>query len=87
MHSKETLIPPNLIDASKVVFDIVYSPGGTPLIRDAKEAGATVIDGVNMLVHQGAASFRIWFAREPPISLMEKVVRSTLSDEGMLSAP
>lgn len=47
-----------------VVYDIVYKPLNTPLLQAAKERGLTTVDGLGMLVHQGAAAFKIWFGRE-----------------------
>jgi len=44
------------------VFDIIYNPLPTRLLREAKAAGAKTIDGLEMLVRQGAASFEIWTA-------------------------
>jgi len=51
----------------------------TKLLREAKRAGVKkIVDGVKMLVYQGAASFRIWTKMEPPVEVMEKVVRDAL---------
>jgi len=50
------------------------------LLREAKKAGVqTIIEGVKMLVYQGAASFRIWTGMEPPVEIMEAAVRKALS--------
>jgi len=63
-----------------VVFDIVYNPAETKLLREAKKAGVqTIIEGVKMLVYQGAASFRIWTGMKPPVEVMESAVRKALS--------
>jgi shikimate dehydrogenase len=81
MHPKEdaTLVTADLMHSDLVVFDIVYNPMETKLLREAKKAGVnTIIDGVKMLVYQGAASFNIWTGREPPVETMEKAVRDAL---------
>jgi shikimate dehydrogenase len=44
-----------------VVYDIVYKPLETSLLRQARGRGLRVVDGLGMLVHQGAAAFKIWF--------------------------
>lgn len=44
-----------------VVYDIVYKPLNTDLLRAAKNRGLRTVDGLGMLVHQGAAAFKIWF--------------------------
>lgn len=46
------------------VYDIVYTPAETRLLREAKQQGCKVLNGEGMLVHQGAASFRLWFPQE-----------------------
>ncbi len=84
MHPKvdAALVTADLMHPELVVFDIVYNPMETKLLREAKKAGVkTIIDGVMMLVYQGAASFKIWTNREPPIEVMEKAVRAALSRE------
>jgi shikimate dehydrogenase len=58
------------IRAGQIVVDLVYVPGGTELGRVAKAQGAEVIDGLEVLVHQGAAALRIWTGLEPPIEVM-----------------
>ena len=81
MHPNEdaTLVSADMMHPDLVVFDIVYNPMETKLLREAKRAGVKKrVDGVKMLVYQGAASFRIWTKKEPPIEVMEKVVRDAL---------
>ena len=79
-HEDATLVNANLMHPDLVVFDIVYNPVETKLLREAKRAGVKkIVDGVKMLVYQGAASFRIWTKGEPPIKVMEKAVRGALS--------
>ncbi|MCD5409771.1 MAG: shikimate dehydrogenase [Methanocellales archaeon] len=80
MHpdTNKTLVTADQMRPDLVVFDIVYNPVKTRLLREAKKAGALAIDGVNMLVHQGAESFRIWTGVEAPIDIMEDAVRCAL---------
>ena len=58
-----------------VVVDMVYGPYPTPLVRLANEQGASVADGLEVLVHQGAASLRIWTGLEPPVETMRRAAR------------
>ena len=75
-----TLVNARMMHPELVVFDIVYNPAETKLLREAKKAGVqTIIEGVKMLVYQGAASFRIWTGMEPPVEVMESAVRKALS--------
>lgn len=60
------------------VFDIVYNPLETKLLREAKAAGAKTVSGILMFVHQGAEAFKLWTGVEPPVELMEKTVLEAL---------
>jgi shikimate dehydrogenase len=60
------------------VFDIVYNPLETRLLREAKAAGAKTVSGILMLVYQGAEAFRLWTGTEPPVELMKKAVLDSL---------
>jgi len=60
------------------IFDIVYNPLETRLLREAKAAGAKTISGVLMLVYQGAEAFRLWTGVEPSVELMKKTVLEAL---------
>lgn len=75
----ETLVTSDMMHRDLVVFDIVYNPLNTRLLQEAKRAGAKTIDGVTMLVYQGAESFKIWTGKTPPVDVMEKAVRERLS--------
>jgi shikimate dehydrogenase len=78
---EQTLVTADMMHTGQVVFDIVYSPLKTRLLLEAKKAGAITIDGIRMLVLQGAESFRIWTGIEPPVSVMEQAVRDVLGSK------
>ncbi len=59
----------------QVVVDLVYGPHETALASCARGRGARVIDGLEVLVHQGAASLRIWTGLDPPIDTMRRAAR------------
>lgn len=61
-----------------VVFDAVYNPNETVLLREAIEAGAKPVYGIKMLLYQGAESFRIWTGRDAPINVMEHALNQFL---------
>jgi shikimate dehydrogenase len=63
-------IPARLIAPHQIVFDCVYAPSRTALLRAADEAGARGANGLSMLLYQGALSFSIWFNRDAPIDAM-----------------
>jgi shikimate dehydrogenase len=61
------------------VVDLVYRAGGTGLQREARRLGSRVIDGVEVLVHQGALSFERWTGRAAPLEVMRRAARGTAS--------
>ncbi|MCD1294673.1 shikimate dehydrogenase [Methanocella sp. CWC-04] len=73
-----TLVTSDMLDSSQVVFDLVYKPLETRLLKEARMAGAKTIDGITMLVRQGARSFEIWNDVRPPVDVMERSVRDVL---------
>ena len=58
------------INPQAVVYDMVYTPQQTPLMKAARQAGSKVLGGLWMLVYQGAAAFEMWTSREAPVDLM-----------------
>ncbi|MEM2913318.1 MAG: shikimate dehydrogenase [Candidatus Bathyarchaeia archaeon] len=68
--SDDTPVKQDYLRKDLVVFDLVYEPLETRLLREARLAGAKVIDGLSMLIHQGAASFKIWTGMEAPVEIM-----------------
>lgn len=58
------------IPGTALVYDLVYNPMQTPLLRAAEQAGAATLGGISMLVYQGAASFEIWLERPAPVAVM-----------------
>ena len=61
------------------VFDLVYNPLETRLLRQARQAGAKTIDGLGMLVWQGALAFALWTGQQPPADLMRAAALQALA--------
>ncbi len=59
-----------------VVADMVYGQGPSTLLQAAASAGARVVDGIEILVQQGALSLRIWTEREAPLDVMRAAARA-----------
>ncbi|MBS1263213.1 MAG: Shikimate dehydrogenase (NADP(+)) [Methanonatronarchaeales archaeon] len=78
MGTDESLLDREDLRGASYVFDAVYRPVRTRLLQEAEAAGAKPIDGVGMLVHQGAESLRVWTGKEPPLEVMERAVRGEL---------
>jgi shikimate dehydrogenase len=60
----------------QVVVDLVYASGETDLAHAARSRGASVVSGLEVLVHQGAESFRIWTGLAPPLEAMRKAAEN-----------
>jgi shikimate dehydrogenase len=58
------------LDDRITVVDLVYRHDRTPLVRAARARGSRCVDGFDVLIHQGAASFRIWTGMQPPLGAM-----------------
>lgn len=61
-----------------VLLDLVYSEGGTALSRWAREGGSRVVDGLEVLVRQGALSLELWTGRDAPLATMRAAVQDGL---------
>jgi shikimate dehydrogenase len=60
------------------VYDMIYRPTETPLLKAAREAGCLVANGLGMLLHQGAKALELWSGRQPPIEVMREALRKNV---------
>ncbi len=75
------LLPADALLARHLVFDMVYRAGGeTPLLVDARQAGARIVDGLTLLLHQGGISFEHWFDRPAPLEVMRAGLQNALME-------
>jgi len=65
-------------EPGKAVFDTIYNPIETRLLREAAEAGCTTIRGADMFIRQAAGQFELWTGREAPLDVFRKVVYDKL---------
>ena len=73
-------IEAGVIPRDALVYDLVYNPTETPLLREAKKVGSRTLGGLPMLVYQGAASFELWTGREAPLGVMLAAARQGLEE-------
>lgn len=73
-----SIVPADQIQPTHVVFDVVYTPLETKLLRDAKAAGAKAVPGIGMFVQQAAIQFEMWTDRDAPLDVMTQTVRKAL---------
>ena len=72
------LVAPDVLRKGMNVYDMIYSPPETPLLRLARAAGARTANGLSMLLHQGAVSFEHWFGPPAPLEAMRHGLLDTL---------
>ena len=68
------------LPADAIAYDLIYTPRPTQFLKEAKALGLTTIDGLEMLVQQGAAALEIWIDRRPPIGVMREALLNQLGD-------
>lgn len=79
-NDQETPLPKHLISAQQIVFDAIYAPVETRLIREAKQRGAQVVPGTEMLLKQGLAQFKLFTGRDAPEAAMRSALLALLND-------
>ncbi|MDY6834579.1 MAG: shikimate dehydrogenase [Chloroflexota bacterium] len=80
-HSPDEQCSPvseDVIPSTTFVYDVVYNPADTVLLRKARSAGAAGLGGLSMLVYQGAVSFELWTGKDAPVELMMETARKAL---------
>lgn len=83
MGSQETAVDAARLHSSLVVLDAVYQPLETTLLRNAKNAGAVTVDGLWMLVHQGALQQLAWFDEIGDVQLMRQAALDELANRAL----
>jgi len=80
MHPNEdsSLVPPALFRRGQVVFDVVYTPLETKLLKEAASKGCIVISGVEMFVNQAVLQFEMFTGADAPVDVMRKVLMERL---------
>jgi 3-dehydroquinate dehydratase/shikimate dehydrogenase len=75
-HIDNSPIPAEVIKPEMVVFDTVYNPAETKLLKLARQAGASTITGQEMFLNQAALQFKMFTHKEPPLSVMREIIAS-----------
>jgi shikimate 5-dehydrogenase len=72
-------MPADRLDGELTVFDTVYNPVETRLLRDAARGGCRTVDGLTMFVNQAAAQFRLWTGQDADKAFMRRIVEERLA--------
>jgi shikimate dehydrogenase len=75
------LIDPEWLEPQSIVYDIVYTPPETRLLRAAAEKDCHTIGGLGMLVHQGAIAFERWTGINPPVEIMRQALQGAFDQK------
>lgn len=76
LETEQTPLPADLIPRQALIHDLIYRP--TRLLREAIELGARTLDGLPMLVYQGALAFELWTGRQAPVQIMREAAVNAL---------
>lgn len=79
--SGSPLPPTTRFHRDQIVFDLIYTPPQTTLLKSAASAGATTLSGLEMLIHQGAKAFELWTGKQMPMEVVRKALEQRLRQE------
>jgi shikimate dehydrogenase len=68
------LVSPDMLHSGMLVYDLIYNPAETKLLKMAKEKGCEVSNGLGMLLYQGARSFKLWTGQDAPLEVMRQAL-------------
>lgn len=75
-RATDTPFPKEFLNENQIIFESIYSPYETQLLKDASEAGARIIHGVEMLLYQGTSQFELFTKRPAPVEAMREALVS-----------
>jgi 3-dehydroquinate dehydratase/shikimate dehydrogenase len=81
-HQDRTPALANQLRGAQVVYDLVYNPSETRLLREARDAGCETLGGLPMLVAQAAAQFKLWTGHDAPVAAMRDAATKQLAEVG-----
>ena len=70
----ELIVRPEFLHKKIKIIDLIYNPQITPLMREAKKRKLKAVNGLGMLLYQGAVSFKIWTGKKAPIAVMQNAI-------------
>ena len=69
---------PFSLKQARAVYDLIYRPAETPLLKAARKAGCQTANGLGMLLHQGAQAFEIWTGKSAPLDVMRRTLEQNI---------
>ena len=80
MKGEPSLIKREKLHSQLLVYDLIYNPPQTELLKIAQERGARVSNGLGMLLYQGAESFELWTQKPAPVEVMRKALEEAIKE-------
>ena len=80
-HIDTTPFPIRNLKSGMVVFDCVYNPPETRLLKEARSAGCTVISGVELFINQAVGQFEMWTGKKAPVKAMRDVLMERIEEK------
>lgn len=80
--ASETIATSPQLHGARVAYDLVYNPGETLFMKQAREAGCETIGGLSMLVLQGVEQFKLWTGLDAPVDVMRRAAEQALRSSG-----
>ena len=77
-NENQTPVDKNYINSNHIVFDAVYIPYETRLLKEAKQQGAKIIHGMEMLLEQAVEQFKLYTGYGAPVEVMRKICKSNI---------
>jgi shikimate dehydrogenase len=73
------LVSSEALNSRIFVYDLIYNPGETKLLRSAREKGARTSNGLGMLLYQGVRAFELWTNQKAPVEVMRKALTEAMN--------
>ena len=81
LEDKTLVDDPSWFSSDQIVFDTVYAPRTTKLMKVARQAGLKhVYNGLGMMLEQGAAAFKLWTGEDMPVDYIHQILFSDDQD-------
>lgn len=77
-HKNEMVVNPDFLHKDISVYDLIYKPSVTPIVKAARERDIPAVTGLGMLLYQGADAFELWTGRKAPVRVMKQALEKAL---------
>ncbi len=78
-YQANPIIPTETLEKVRLVYDLVYNPVETDLLRRARQVGCHTVSGLEMFLHQAVEQFFLWFGSRPSIELAQAIAEAETS--------